>query len=192
VSRDAVLLFLASLALLGQVALAMGLIALVGGGRTARLRQLVVEWFGASAVSVALAISIVAVGGSLYLSEVAHFVPCKLCWYQRIAMYPLPILLASAALGRRRDVHVYVIPVAVLGGVISSYHILVERFPRLESSVCDVSNPCTVIWTRRFGYQTIPTMALTAFALIIAVLSIGAVADRTSSRTGALDDTDPP
>ncbi|TML06987.1 MAG: disulfide bond formation protein B [Actinobacteria bacterium] len=62
----------------------MGLIALVGGRRTARLRQLVVEWFGASAVSVALAISIVAVGGSLYLSEVAHFVPCKLCWYQRI------------------------------------------------------------------------------------------------------------
>ena len=75
----------------------------------------------------------------------------------------------------RRDVHVYVIPVAVLGSVISIYHVLVERFPNLESSVCDVSNPCTVIWTRRFGFETIPTMALTAFVLIIVVLSIGVV-----------------
>jgi energy-converting hydrogenase Eha subunit A len=178
VSRDAVLLFLASLALLGQVGLAVGLIAFVGGHRTARLRWWIVDSFGASAVTIALVVSIVAVGGSLYLSEVAHFIPCKLCWYQRIAMYPLPVLLASAAIRRRRDAHFYVIPVAALGSIISSYHILVERFPRLESSVCDASNPCTVIWTRRFGYQTIPTMALTAFVLIIAALSIGVVSDR--------------
>lgn len=177
-SRDAVLLFVASLALIGQAALAVGLVAFVGRSRTVRLRQMIVETFGASSVTMALLVSVVATAGSLYMSEVAHFVPCKLCWYQRIAMYPLPVILGSAALLRRRDVHVYVIPVATLGSVISIYHVLVERFPRLESSVCDVSNPCTVIWTRRFGYETIPTMALTAFALIVAALSIGVVSDR--------------
>jgi disulfide bond formation protein DsbB len=181
VSRDAVLLFLSSLALLGQIALAVWLIAVAGRNRTKWLRRWIVDSFGDSAVTIALALSIVAVGGSLYLSEVAHFIPCKLCWYQRIAMYPLPVLLATAAVRRRRDVHFYVIPIAALGGIISTYHILIERFPRLESSVCDVSNPCTVIWTRRFGYQTIPTMALTAFALIIAALSIGVVCDRQAS-----------
>ena len=182
-SRDAVLLFLASLALLGQGALAVGLIALAGRSRTARLRQVIVESFGASAVAIALLIAVVATAGSLYLSEVAHFVPCKLCWYQRIAMYPLPVLLASAMIWRRRDVHFYAIPVAALGSIISIYHILVERFPGLESSVCEVSNPCTVIWTRRFGYQTIPTMALTGFSLIIVALSIGAVSDRQVTRS---------
>jgi len=177
-SQDAVLLFVASLALVGQVALAAGVIALAGRGRTARVRQMIVESFGTSAVTIALLISAVATAGSLYLSEVAHFVPCKLCWYQRIAMYPLPVILGSAVLLRRRDVHVYVIPVAALGSVVSIYHILVERFPRLESSVCDTSNPCTVIWTRHFGFETIPTMALTAFAFIIAALSIGVASDR--------------
>lgn len=182
-SRDAFLLFFASLALIGQIALAVGLVALAGRSATARLRQMIVDSFGASALAIALLVSVVATAGSLYLSEVAHFVPCKLCWYQRIAMYPLPVILGSAVLLRRRDVHVYVIPVAALGSVISIYHVLVERFPGLESSVCDVSNPCTVIWTRRFGYETIPTMALTAFALVIAALTVGVVSDRQSANS---------
>ena len=169
---------MASLALIGQIALAVGVIALAGRSHTARLRETIVDSFGASAVTIALLISVVATAGSLYLSEVAHFVPCKLCWYQRIAMYPLPVILGTAVFLRRRDVHVYVIPVAALGSVISIYHVLVERFPNLESSVCDVSNPCTVIWTRRFGFETIPTMALTAFVLMIIALSIGVVSDR--------------
>jgi disulfide bond formation protein DsbB len=117
------------------------------------------------------------------MSEVAHFLPCRLCWYQRIAMYPLTIILGSAVVRGRRDVHWYVIPVAAVGAVISSYHVLLERFPRLESSICEVSNPCTLIWTRRFGYQTIPTMALTAFLLIIVALFVGVASDRRDANS---------
>jgi disulfide bond formation protein DsbB len=177
-SRDTVLLFLALLALFGQLALVATAIAFVGGRYTTRLRNVMVDMCGDGAVAFALVVTVVATLGSLYLSEVAHFLPCRLCWYQRIAMYPLTIILGSAVVRRRRDVHWYVIPVAAVGTVISSYHVLLERFPRLESSICEVSNPCTLIWTKRFGYQTIPTMALTAFLLIIAALLVGVASDR--------------
>jgi hypothetical protein len=65
-----------------------------------------------------------------------------------------------------------------MGALISSYHMLVERFPRLESGACKSTTPCTVIWTRRFGYLTIPTMALTAFVAIIVLLALGSYARR--------------
>lgn len=180
-SRDTVLLFLALLALFGQVALVAMALVFVGGRRTARLRQALIDSCGEGSVLFAFVVSVVATGGSLYLSEVAHFLPCKLCWYQRIAMYPLTIILGSALVRGRRDVHWYVVPVAAVGAVIASYHVLLERFPRLESSICEVSNPCTLIWTRRFGYQTIPTMALTAFLMIIVVLLVGAASDHQDS-----------
>jgi disulfide bond formation protein DsbB len=182
-SRDTVLLFLALLALFGQVALVVTAIAFAGGRRTTRLRTSLIDAVGQGAVVMALTIAVVATAGSLYLSEGAHFVPCKLCWYQRIAMYPLTIILGSAVARRRRDVHWYAIPLAGIGAVISSYHILLERFPRLESNLCEVSNPCTLIWTRRFGYQTIPTMALTAFVLIIVALLVGVASDHRDTNS---------
>ena len=107
----------------------------------------------------------------MYLSEVAHFLPCRLCWYQRIAMYPLPVLLGIAWWKRDAGIRRYVVPLALIGLLISTYHILVERFPSLEDSgVCEVSNPCTIRWVERFGFVTIPTMAFAAFALISGLL----------------------
>ena len=182
-SRDTILLFLALLALFGQVALVTTVVAFAGGRHTTRLRNMLVDACGEGAVAFALIVAVVATVGSLYLSEGAHFLPCRLCWYQRIAMYPLTIILGSAVARRRRDVHWYVIPVAAVGAVISSYHVLLERFPRLESSICEVSNPCTLIWTRRFGYQTIPTMALTAFLLIIVALLVGVASDQRDANS---------
>ena len=70
-----------------------------------------------------------------------------------------------AGLGR------YALPVVLIGASISIWHILIERFPSLESSTsCDPANPCSLIWVERFGYLTIPTMALSAFALIATLL----------------------
>ncbi len=74
----------------------------------------------------------------------------------------------------RRDLRVRA-PAAVLAGLgalIASYHVLVERYPTLESGACDPTNPCSLIWVRRFGYLTIPTMGLSAFALILTLLAI--------------------
>ena len=62
-------------------------------------------------------------------------------------------------------------PLAVVGACVSIYHIVVERFPSLETA-CDVSNPCSIIWVERFGYLTIPAMALSGFAAIVALLLV--------------------
>ena len=119
---------------------------------------------------VAALVALVATAGSLYFSEIAHFEPCRLCWFQRIAMYPLAVVLPIAAW--RHDVGVirYALPLALIGAPISVYHYLVEWFPALEGGACDPRNPCSLVWFREFGFITLPFMALAAFALIAGVL----------------------
>jgi disulfide bond formation protein DsbB len=161
-------LFLALLAIASQVSiLAVLVLAATARPTLARVRAAL----GDQALQLAFVVALVATVGSLWLSEGAHFVPCRLCWYQRIAMYPMAVILGIAAWRRDVSVRVYALPVVVIGGTISVWHMLIERFPSLESaSSCDPANPCSLIWVERFGYLTIPTMALTAFALIATLL----------------------
>jgi disulfide bond formation protein DsbB len=175
VTTDAVSLFLALLAVVAEAGVAVGVVLAVGGRLSpglARARATVAAVVGPQALALACTVAAVATAGSLYFSEVAHFTPCKLCWYQRICMYPLVPLLGWGAW--RRDLRVR-IPAALLAGVgtlIASYHVLIERYPTLESSTCDPDNPCSLIWVRRLGYLTIPTMALSGFALILILLAV--------------------
>lgn len=115
-------------------------------------------------------VAIVATLGSLYFSEVRHFVPCTLCWYQRILMYPLTLLLGVATFREDRSVVRYALPLSLLGFLVSSYHILVERFPSLGSGLCSTGVPCSLKYIEWFGFITIPTMSLGAFTLISALL----------------------
>jgi disulfide bond formation protein DsbB len=91
-------------------------------------------------------------------------------------MYPLPIVLGIAALRRDVAIRPYVVAVAAVGAAISTYHVLLERFPSLETGACDANNPCSLVWVERFGYLTIPGMALSGFLLII-VLAVLASPD---------------
>ena len=125
---------------------------------------------GPGALWLAAVVATVAVAGSLYFSEVAGFVPCALCWYQRIAMYPLVIVLGIAAVRGDVAVRRYVGPVAVIGALISIYHIGVERLPGLPTGSCSLDAPCDLIWVERFGFITIPVMALAAFLAILTLL----------------------
>ncbi|MEP1122870.1 MAG: disulfide bond formation protein B [Ilumatobacter sp.] len=125
--------------------------------RVARHRTLIV-----------LAIAGSAMVGSLYFSEVAHYVPCTLCWYQRIAMYPIAIV-ALTALARREDPVAYVAVLAAIGAPISAYHWLVERIPDLESGACSMTVPCNLVWFEKFGFVTLPFMAFVAFTSILVV-----------------------
>jgi disulfide bond formation protein DsbB len=118
------------------------------------------------ALPVAFAVGLTATLGSLYYSEVAHFPPCELCWYQRIAMYPMPVLLAVAWWRGDRRVRRYVLPVVAIGALIAAYHYQLERFPEQASLSCSVETPCTVVWVWLFHYISIPFMALSGFALI--------------------------
>jgi disulfide bond formation protein DsbB len=115
----------------------------------------------------------VATAGSLYFSETAKFVPCKLCWFQRIAMYPLALMLLIAALRRDEGIRLYAVAVASVGAVISAYHYLIEWQPSLDTGSCDITAPCTVPWFRQFGFVSLPLMALCGFAAIVSLLTLG-------------------
>ena len=117
------------------------------------------ETLGLSALWLAFLVALTATLGSLYLSEVAHFVPCKLCWYQRIAMYSLVPILAIAAWKRDVSVVRYVVPLAI-GAAISICHYQLERFPGQASVSCSADAPCTVVWIWKFHFVSIPLMAL--------------------------------
>jgi disulfide bond formation protein DsbB len=124
------------------------------------------------ALPLAAAIATVASAGSLYLSEVAGYIPCTLCWYQRIAMYPLVVILGVASWRRDREVWRTALPLAIIGSIIAVWHILIERNPTW-GGVCDPNAPCSLLWVEEFGFLTLPTMALIGF-VAIGVLSLAA------------------
>lgn len=173
--------FLALLAVVAEIATAAAVVLAVGGLFSPGVRAVgrrVVDAVAPSALPMAAVVAAVAMAGSLYYSEVAHFPPCPLCWYQRIAMYPLVPLLGLAAVRRDVDVSRYGIVIAALGVPISIYHVLVERGIVEESTACDPTNPCSLKWVEEFGYLTIPTMALSAFLLIITLLAVSRAGER--------------
>jgi disulfide bond formation protein DsbB len=175
VSVDTVSLFLALLAVVAQVTVLVALVLSIGGRLSPTIdarRAAAADAIGPPALAVAFAVAAVATAGSLYFSEVANFTPCRLCWYQRICMYPLVPLLGLAAWKHDRGIRPYAAVLAGTGALIAAYHVLVERFPSLESDVCEPTNPCTVVWVERIGYITIPTMALSGFALVLTLLAV--------------------
>ncbi|HEX4490552.1 MAG TPA: disulfide oxidoreductase [Acidimicrobiia bacterium] len=112
-------------------------------------------------------VALVTTLGSLYFSEVAHFTPCRLCWYQRIAMYPLAIVLLVAAARRDRAIAWYVVPVATIGALFAVYQTQLQAFPHQHSSFCSTTDPCTTRYVWEFGFVSLPFMALAAFVFVI-------------------------
>jgi disulfide bond formation protein DsbB len=129
---------------------------------------------------VAFLVASIATGGSLFFSEIAHFVPCELCWFQRICMYPLSIVTLLAALADDRRAARYLLPLPVVGAGIAVYHLLVENGVVKQSQTCLLSAPggCATKWIEEFGYVTIPVLALTGFALTFALLALAATGYR--------------
>lgn len=112
-------------------------------------------------------VSLTATLGSLYFSEIRGFVPCELCWIQRIFMYPLALILGVAVFTDDRAVKKYVLPLTLIGGSISLYHYLVQKVPGFASiKPCVQGVPCSAQYINWFGFVTIPFLALTAFILI--------------------------
>jgi disulfide bond formation protein DsbB len=131
----------------------------------------------------AFGVSATATAGSLFFSEVANFVPCELCWYQRIFMYPLAIVTLLVALANDHRAARYLLPLPVIGAGVSVYHLLVENGVVHEAQSCRISAPggCAIKWIDEFGYMTIPTLALTGFALVFAFLLLAATDSRLPS-----------
>ena len=143
-----------------SVAMALG----AGAPGATRLRTLFLgrgSWLSFAVAGTAMA-------ASLYYSDVAGFVPCLYCWYQRIAMYPLAVILLVAAVTRDDRVAKYVIPIAVIGLALSVYHYQLQVFPS-QGGACSTGVPCTARYVEEFGFISIPFMAGCAFLAVLAL-----------------------
>ncbi|MFJ8065982.1 disulfide oxidoreductase [Psychrobacillus sp. NPDC096426] len=117
--------------------------------------------------------SIIAMVGSLFFSERMGFIPCTLCWYQRILMYPLVVFLGIAFYRNDRDIYKYVLPISIFGIVVSSYHYALQKIPSMhEFSSCTSGVPCSGQYINWFGFVTIPFLALVAFIFITIMMFI--------------------
>ncbi|MFL2991899.1 MAG: disulfide oxidoreductase [Acidimicrobiales bacterium] len=107
--------------------------------------------------------------GSLYFSEIRNFLPCEFCWYQRIAMYPLALILLIATIRRDRKIIPYALTLSTIGAIISAYHYQLQLFPGQGSS-CGLDASCAYKWVEVFGFVTIPLLAFGSFLLISMLL----------------------
>lgn len=120
-----------------------------------------------------LIIALIATLGSLFFSDVMGFMPCVLCWYQRIAMYPLVLIfLVGMFKSTRATVH-FSLPLVSIGGSIAVYHNLLHYGIIPESaSPCRSGVPCSTVYINWFGFITIPMLSALAFGLILIILLI--------------------
>ncbi|MBO0962194.1 disulfide bond formation protein B [Neobacillus sp. MM2021_6] len=120
-------------------------------------KSLLISWVAA----------IIATLGSLYFSEVMLFIPCTLCWYQRIFMYPLAIILGIAVYRNDNRIYQYVLPLSIIGVLLSGYHTLLQKIPYLQQfEMCTSGVPCSKDYINWLGFITIPMLALIAFIII--------------------------
>ena len=113
--------------------------------------------------------SLVATLGSLYFSEVRGYIPCDLCWYQRILMYPIVIISTIAYIQKNAQIALTTAVFAIIGGSMSLYHYGIQKLSLLQESApaCGLVS-CTGSYINWLGFITIPFLALTAFIIIAA------------------------
>lgn len=157
---------LSILTVLGQIILAVIIVSF------AVKQKKILRFFAKYALLFSFIITLVATLGSLYYSEIAGYEPCKLCWIQRILIYPQVILFGIALLKKDKGVILYSLVLSVLGALIAGYQYLLQigvASPVGCSAGSSVS--CAQRFFMQFGYITIPIMTFTAFLLIISFMT---------------------
>ena len=119
--------------------------------------------------------ALVAMTASLFYSEIVGFEPCKLCWYQRIFMYPQVLILLLAAIKKDGNIFIYSMSLSIVGALIALDHSILQLTGSsiLPCSAIGQSVSCSKVYVLEYGYITIPMMALTSFLLIIVSLLFG-------------------
>lgn len=169
VANEAFELFFALLALLALAGSAIVLVArftMRGSGSG------LVDQLAPLGLPIPALVTSVSMLGSLYFSEVANYRPCVLCWYQRIAMYSLAVILVIAAIRRDRSITPYAMALAGIGTVISGYHWLLERWPSIDTGSCSPDAPCSVPYFEVFGFVSLAFMAFGAFVTVLVFLGV--------------------
>ncbi|GAK13762.1 disulfide oxidoreductase [Geomicrobium sp. JCM 19039] len=120
---------------------------------------------------VAWLVAIVATMGSLFYSEGLGYIPCDMCWYQRIAMYPLALILGIAAFRSDARIRLYALPISILGAIIAAFHYAEQKIPGFGGvTPCQSGVPCSSEYMNLLGFITIPFQALVAFTIISVLL----------------------
>lgn len=182
--------FLSLLCVAGTVAVVAGAVVLRAAGGPAWLARLRVD-VGRAALGLAWVVATVTTLGSLYYSEVAHYVPCKLCWIQRICMYPLSIILGVATFRRDVSVRWYALPLCAVGAGFAVYHTWLQAFPDRSSAFCTTDAPCTARYVWELGFVSLPFMALSAFCFIAAMLVVAVAPPAPAPAPAGLGAADP-
>lgn len=118
----------------------------------------------------AWAVSVIAMFGSLYFSEIRQYEPCELCWYQRILMYPFTVILGIAIVKKDVRISFYTMILSAIGSMISLYHYSIQKLPFMADNAVSCGRiPCTGQYINWFGFVTIPFLALTAFIIIFSL-----------------------
>lgn len=174
----------------GTLAVNIALLAyfgLVSSGRDGFL----VRRYGRYGYRVALGVALVGVLGSLYYSEIAGWVPCSLCWWQRIALYPIvPIMGISILRDEVRKLAPYVAALAAFGAAVAVYQVYLQFGPPAVQALaegCSLEGgaSCSEVYYVAFGYISMATSSLSAFLLILASLHLGRRADRHHDNVAA-------
>jgi len=162
---------LALLTIVGQV-IALALAALILTEIFGRRHTKAGGWIARWGLVITFIVALTATGGSLFFSEIAQWTPCKLCWFQRIFMYPQVPLLALALWRRDRRIASYIVFLCLIGMVFAAGHYAEQVRAAMEAvagkglTPCDPSGvSCAATQIFKFGYITIPLMAFTAFTM---------------------------
>jgi disulfide bond formation protein DsbB len=129
----------------------------------------VADHIATSGVAAAALIAAGMTAGSLFLSEAIGWEPCELCWYQRVAAYPIVVVAGVAAVRPAAGGLLAARVLAAVGFVVAAYHVWLQRWAPAGFGTCPAHNPCTLIYIDRFGFTT-PTIAGAGFAAITALL----------------------
>lgn len=126
---------------------------------------------GWSSLFIAWVISAASLLGALFLGEVMDLPPCVLCWWQRIAMFPLVLILPAGMFPLDPKVFRYALPLAVAGWIVALFHVLLVAGVIPERiQPCSRGVSCKDVQIEWFGFLTIPMLSLSAFSLIIGSL----------------------
>jgi disulfide bond formation protein DsbB len=153
--------------LLGQIFIFAGIIYLLFFRKA---QNFLIKFISDNAIALAFFVAVAAVAGSLYYSEIVGLVPCDLCWFQRIFIYPQVVLLGMAWWKKDDKIIPYSLALTGIGIAFSLYHNYIYYGAQPVVNFCSIVSPCTARYIVGLGYITIPLMALTGFLIIFILL----------------------
>lgn len=126
------------------------------------------KFLGKNATVLALLVSLTAIVGSLFYSEVIGYEPCVLCWWQRVFLYPLVIIFGMAIWKKVSSAFLYAVPLVIFGAIIAAYQSYVSLGGTSLTACTALGGACAKVYVMSFGYISIPFMSLTiAFYILL-------------------------